>query len=323
MSFQSLLIILENLGKNARVVLPAGVVLALLLPSTGDFFKPAVPFILVVLVASAVVRLDIFLVLKAAMVPKRLLRNFFISLFLLVGLPLITVYSARWFGLSEELVPLVTWYAIAPPIATTVWMCVFLGFTAPIVMEVVLLTNIIAPFSGPILGTFLLQEAVPISSSILCFRLAIIIGSGMLIAIFIRYFLGPAFIDRNWKRLDGISACAMLAFLVPAFDGVGGIALMAPIMALSCLALAMALNFGTQLFVIFFGHIFSVIKRGGVPAGTKSIAVAAGNRNLGLYFAALPSDPFLTLFVAAYQAPLYMTPLVAGWFSNLKKRYSK
>ena len=52
------------------------------------------------------------------------------------------------------------------------------------------------------------------------------------------------------------------------------------------------------------------------PEGTRSVAVVAGNRNLGLYFAALPADPLFALFVAAYQLPLYLTPMVAGWFAD-------
>ena len=58
-----------------------------------------------------------------------------------------------------------------------------------------------------------------------------------------------------------------------------------------------------------------------LPEGTRSVAVVAGNRNLGLYFAALPADPLFSLFVAAYQAPLYLTPMVAGWFAD-RSRHS-
>ena len=37
--------------------------------------------------------------------------------------------------------------------------------------------------------------------------------------------------------------------------------------------------------------------------------------------AALPADPLFSLFVAAYQAPLYLTPMVAGWFAD-RSRHS-
>jgi hypothetical protein len=39
-----------------------------------------------------------------------------------------------------------------------------------------------------------------------------------------------------------------------------------------------------------------------------------------LYFAALPADPLFSLFVAAYQIPIYLTPMVAGWFGDRAER---
>ena len=57
-----------------------------------------------------------------------------------------------------------------------------------------------------------------------------------------------------------------------------------------------------------------------VPDGTRSVAVVSGNRNLGLYFAALPADPLFSLFVATYQIPIYLTPMVAGWFGDRADR---
>ena len=86
--------------------------------------------------------------------------------------------------------------------------------------------------------------------------------------------------------------------------------------------IAFGLNFGTQAIVFIISRsllwcqVFSPAKQVQLPEGTRSVAVVAGNRNLGLYFAALPADPLFSLFVAAYQAPLYLTPMVAGWFAD-------
>ena len=40
----------------------------------------------------------------------------------------------------------------------------FIRFAAPVAMEIVVLTNILAPFTGPYLGGALLGEVVPLSS---------------------------------------------------------------------------------------------------------------------------------------------------------------
>ena len=90
-------------------------------------------------------------------------------------------------------------------------------------MEIVVLTNILAPFTGPYLGSALLGEVVPITSFELSLRIGSILGSGMLAALFFRKLFGAARIEANRERLDGVSTLAMLAFLVPVFDGVVGL----------------------------------------------------------------------------------------------------
>ena len=89
MNFNLFLWLLAASGRHARILLPLGVLLALLLPSSGAFFKPAAPYILAVLIGAALVRLDIGAVLKAALQPQRLIRNFAISLGLLFIVPLV------------------------------------------------------------------------------------------------------------------------------------------------------------------------------------------------------------------------------------------
>ena len=322
MIFGTILWLLSACGRHARIMLPLGVVVALLMPSNGAFFKPATPFILAILAGCALVRLDIGAALKAALRPQRLFRNFAISLGLLLVLPILLFTIVKWCGMPDEMLPLITWYSVAPPVGTTIWMCVLLGFTAPIAMEIVLLTNLLAPFTGPFLGEFLLGASVPVSSATLCLRILAILGSGLLLALLAKYTLGEDRIEDNRHQFDGVSTIAMLAFLLPVFDGIGVMAISAPLLACACLGLAFGLNFGTQAIVFIISRsflwcqVFSPAKQVQLPEGTRSVAVVAGNRNLGLYFAALPADPLFSLFVAAYQAPLYLTPMVAGWFAD-------
>ena len=322
MIFGTILWLLSACGRHARIMLPLGVVIALLMPSNGAFFKPATPFILAILVGCALVRLDIGVALKAALRQQRLFRNFAISFGLLLVLPILLFTIVKWCGMPDKMLPLITWYSVAPPVGTTIWMCVLLGFTAPIAMEIVLLTNLLAPFTGPFLGEFLLGASVPVSSATLCLRILAILGSGLLLALLAKYTLGEDRIEENRHQFDGVSTIAMLAFLLPVFDGIGVMAISAPFLACACLGLAFGLNFGTQAIVFIISRsllwcqVFSPAKQVQLPEGTRSVAVVAGNRNLGLYFAALPADPLFSLFVAAYQAPLYLTPMVAGWFAD-------
>ena len=88
----------------------------------------------------------------------------------------------------------------------------------------------------------------------------------------------------------------------------------APLMALALAGLATALNFGHQacvfMPVILLRSMCAVIHP--CQMAQDLVAVVSGNRNLGLYFAALPADPLFSLFVAAYQIPIYLTPMVAA-----------
>ena len=322
MIFGTILWLLSACGRHARILLPLGVVIALLLPSNGAFFKPATPFILAILVGCALVRLDIGAALKAALRPQRLFSQFCDFSWFTLGVTNSAFHHRKVVRYANEMLPLVTWYSVAPPVGTTIWMCVLLGFTAPIAMEIVLLTNLLAPFTGPFLGEFLLGASVPVSSATLCLRILAILGSGLLLALLAKYTLGEDRIEENRHQFDGVSTIAMLAFLLPVFDGIGVMAISAPFLACACLGLAFGLNFGTQAIVFIISRsllwcqIFSPVKQVQLPEGTRSVAVVAGNRNLGLYFAALPADPLFSLFVAAYQAPLYLTPMVAGWFAD-------
>jgi BASS family bile acid:Na+ symporter len=200
-------------------------------------------------------------------------------------------------------------------------MCVFLGFSAPIAMEIVLLTNLLAPFTGPFIGELLLGTAVPLSVVTLSFRLGAILFGGVLVALVAKWWLGEGRIDANRSRLDGIATLLMLAFLLPVFDGVSAMVFAAPLLALGLAGLATTLNFGHQASIFLGGRLFAALRRqSSLPDGTRSVAVVSGNRNLGLYFAALPADPLFSLFVAAYQIPIYLTPMVAGWFGDRADR---
>ena len=313
--------LLEWLGVHARTLLPLGVIVAFLLPESGTFFKPAAPYILGLLVSVAMVRLDILAVLKDAVQPRRLIRNTCLSLVLLIVMPYCLLNIAKVVGLTESLQTLITWYAVSPPIGTTIWMCVFLGFSAPIAMEIVLLTNLLAPFTGPFMGELLLGTAVPLSVMALSLRLGAIIFGGILLAVLAKWWLGDERINTYRGQFDGMATLLLLAFLVPVFDGVSAMVFASPLMALALAGLATALNFGHQACVFMASHLLAAVRRNpSLPDGTRSVAVVSGNRNLGLYFAALPADPLFSLFVAAYQIPIYLTPMVAGWFGDRAKK---
>ena len=312
--------LIEWFGMNAKILLPFGVIAAFFMPESGAFFKPAAPYILTLLVSVAMVRLDIITILLDALQPQRLARNLCLAIVLLIAVPYFLHQIGTTVGLNDSFQTLVTWYAVSPPIGTTIWMCVFLGFSAPIAMEIVLLTNLLAPFTGPFMGEILLGSAVPLSVITLSLRLSAIVFGGIMLALLAKWWLGDDAINTYRGRFDGMATLLLLSFLVPVFDGVSKMVFATPLIALTLAGLATALNFGHQASIVMAGHLLAVMRRKqSLPDGTRSVAVVAGNRNLGLYFAALPADPLFSLFVAVYQIPIYLTPMVAGWFGDREK----
>ncbi len=297
------------LGRHARLVLPAGIIAALLLPEITARWDLILPVIITLIYAASMIRLDLKHSFVSALRPKRLLKTAGLSLFILCFVPISYVLIARLFGLADLLMPSLVWYAVAPPIASTVWICTLLGFPAALAMEIVVLTSLAAPFTGPFLASFILHDIAAIDPLFLFFRLAGMIMGGTFIALCGQWIMGRQNIERHREIFDGLSSLAMLVFLVPVFNGMGPVILLAPEMALSLLGLAILMNLGIQAAIMIGAQTpFSKPYR----STAQVMSVVTGNRNVGLYFAALPPDPIFGLFTAMYQVPLYLTPLLLG-----------
>lgn len=299
--------ILGTLGRHARLVLPAGIVIALILPDIPARWDIILPLNITLIYAASMIRLDLKATFTSALVPKRLAVSLGIAIFILCLVPVMYALLAKTLGLAESFYPSLIYYAIAPPIASTVWMCSLLGFTASLAMEVVVLTSLAAPFTGPFIAAWLLSDVAAIDQWALFYKLAGMICGGTFIAFIGQTLLGRKKIEENRHIFDGLSALAMLFFLIPVFNGVGLILSEKPLLALQLCGLAIVMNMGAQVALLSLGRWS---KKASSPL--QVLAIVTGNRNVGLYFAALPPEPVFALFTAMYQIPLYLTPLVIG-----------
>ena len=306
-----LLCALRGLDRNARLALPLGIVIALLLPDLHLRWDIILPLNITLIYAASIIRLDLKSTAQLAFTPKRLALSLSISLFILCAVPIAYVMLARMGGLATLYYPSLIWFAVAPPIASTIWICTLLGFRAALAMEVVVLTSLAAPFTGPFLAAWLLADIAAIDQLALFYKLAGMICGGSLIALIGQRLLGRAKIEDNRLVFDGLSALAMLIFLIPVFNSMAAVILQKPILALHLCGLAVLMNMGAQIALLGLSRIFS-------PHAERLqvLAIVTGNRNVGLYFAALPADPVFALFTAMYQIPLYLTPLVIGRISS-------
>ena len=307
---------LSFLGKHARLCLPIGLCIALILPDLGDQIRDMVPLVIIIIYASAMIRLDLGIAIRGAVQPHRILQSLGLSLVILILIPCLFVFTARSLGLAELFIPVLVWYAVAPPIASTVWMCLLLGFRPVLAMELVAMTSLIAPLSGPFISSLFLANIAPIDPFNLLTRLGLMIVVGGALAFLGQQLISRKRIEEHHTVFDGISTCAMLIFLIPVFNGVSTQISIFPFLAGKLLGLAVLMNFGSQLFMMGLA-IF--LHAGKAKDTLKVMAVIAGNRNVGLYYAALPYDPVMGLFTAMYQVPLYLTPLFLGLLNRTQK----
>ena len=298
--------LLHVLGKNARFILAIGCIAALFLPQLSAFIRPALPALVSMVLGLSMARLDLAKMAKDAARPKSLLRAIGFAILIVPVTALIYAAIARGLGLSETDYASLVLLAAAPPIASAAGLCFLLGFNARLALETTLITTILTPLLGPLIVVFLLPDAAPISPFLLAQRLALMIAGGLALGIGIRAVFGADRIDRNKLSFDGIAACGMVLFVIPLFDGVGATILDNPINAVWVLFLSFLFNIGINLLASGAARL----KLPQEDAGT--LGIVWGNRTVAIYLAALPQDPQFALFVALYQFPMYLTPLIWG-----------
>jgi BASS family bile acid:Na+ symporter len=201
----------------------------------------------------------------------------------------------------------------APPLGSAAALCLLLGLDAAIALELTIIGSFLTPIIGPFITALLLGEAVPIEPLDLSLRLAAMIGGGAVLAILTRALIGSETIARRAKAFDGIGAIAMVITVIPIFAGATALILAKPALAIGVLALAFAFNVGLQLTAT------SVLRLSVANETAGALGLTWGNRNAALYLAALPQAPVFTLFVALYQFPMYMTPLLLERFYKSKR----
>ena len=296
---------LQWVGRNARVLIALAPLAALFLTDLSAFLRPALPYLVAAVYVTAMVRIDISSATRAAIAPRRIGGNLAAIFVFMALMPAAALYTAQAAGWSVATQTILVTALVPPPFASAAAICFLLGAEAALALEITILAALIAPFSGPFIAEVLLGEALPIDSITLSLRIAAMIAGGALVALVLRSLITPARISRNASALDGISACLMIVLIFPIFDGVVDTLRTAPWQTIaSVLALVLLVNLGVQLVTLFaLAPFFGV-------ATAAALGISFGNRNMALYLAALPQNAFFSLFVALYQVPMYLTPLI-------------
>ncbi|MEL7468627.1 MAG: hypothetical protein AAFN27_09240 [Pseudomonadota bacterium] len=296
--------LLDWIGARARWFLALGVVAALIIPGPGALLDGTVPFWVAVLYGLAMTRIDLGAVARRALVPRRLLRNLGLLALLMAATPALALGIGVATGLPQPLIEALVYTTAAPPLGSATAFCLMLGLNAAFALELTVLGSLIAPLSMPLVTGVLLGEALPVEAGEMLLRLATLIGLATAGAIAARTLLTPARIERHARSFDGTASLILVLFLFPLFHGMTDLIAQMPGFALACLIAAFVANIGVQALSFAATRRIAGAEIGG------AVSLVWGNRNAALTLAFLPEAPLITLYIALYQFPMYMTPLV-------------
>lgn len=294
------------IGGRARWVMPAGILLAILLPQLAALVRPALPVLVCLTLGLGMARLDPGAVLRGALAPGRARLLIGLTLLLLPGWALAVWLVARAAGLPSDWLPALVQAGLAPPIASAAGLCLIMGLRARLALELTLTGTLLTPLVGPAMLPLLLGADLPLAAGPLALRLMLTLTGAVAVALILRVVAGPARIAAAGRSFDGIVALAMAAFFLALFDGFVDLVAADPARAAGLALAAVILNTATVLAVARIGRAAGMAEAAG-------LGVAAGNRTVALYLAVLPPDPVAQLFTALYQIPMSLTPALGRW----------
>lgn len=185
-------------------------------------------------------------------------------------------------------------------------MCLMMGHPPEHAMRLMVVGTALLPLTA--LPVFLLMPELGDIQSVLQaglqLLLTIVLATGA--AIITRRTVLRAPSPAMLLNLEGLAALTLAVFVIGLMPSVSATALNNPAIASFWIALACLANLGAQA-VAFH------LSRNRLPADkSTAISIIAGNRNIAIFFVALPPEvtaPIMA-FIGAYQIPMYLTPMI-------------
>ncbi|MBP7242188.1 hypothetical protein [Amaricoccus sp.] len=291
-------------GANARPLLALAAALCFVAPGLSTTLRPFLPLNVVLVLGLAMARIELLAAARDALRLQAAASLVGIVLALVPASALAYLGSARALGFGADLTGALIYLAAAPPIASAGGLCFILGLDARRAIEVTIAATLLTPILGPLTVEILLPGGTPLSPAALGRYLALMIAGGVALAVAIRGLAGPETVARNPRVLDGLATLALIGMVLPLFAGVPALVRSEPVLAAGLLTVAVAANLGVNL------AIRAALAGRMGPERAGAYGLLFGNRTIAIYAAALPHDPRFALFVALYQLPILLTPML-------------
>lgn len=291
------------IGARAPWALAVGLALCFLAPGVSSFLRPALPWLVPVVLGLSMARVDLAATARAALAPRAALGLAATAIMLMPVSAGLYLATARVLGLDPALEAALVYLAAAPPIASAANLCFMLGHDARRALEVTVSATLLTPLLGPLAVALFLPGPPALAPGTLAWKLGLMIAGGVAVGIGLRRLLGPERIARDARAFDGVAVLALVVFVLPLFDGVPALLAAEPGAAALALVVGLAANLGVNHAIrLGLGRILPADRAG-------AYGMLFANRTIALYLAALPFEPRFAVFVALYQVPILLTPL--------------
>ena len=294
---------LRQLGKHGRWVLPFGLILGFVLPGPAKFLAAWIPHLI------ALILLIACLQIKQAIDLRKLFTQATIKWLIAcqLVLPVVVWLLLSWLAVPSHWITPAVLVASASPITGGPSLVIMLKGDARQALDFLLIGTMLLPITC-IPGLLLINSTGSIYLvAITALKLLLLIGVVLILAAIIRHYWAGLSRYREDQSLDGVSAVLMALVVIGLMAGFHTVGLQT-IDVLTTLVWAIVINFAFQL----LGYLGGKLRK----LNPTATGVSAGNRNIALFLAALPSEASapLLLFIACYQIPMYLTPLLGSVF---------
>ncbi|WP_299780631.1 hypothetical protein [uncultured Roseobacter sp.] len=228
-------------------------------------------------------------------------------LILQLALPLALVAVLKGAGLAGTPLTLALVLACAAPtISGGASLAIILRQDPARMMQFLILGTAIFPLTiVPVLMAIPVAVDIGFLAGIALRALVIILGAAAL-GFALRHWTLRTPNARQIKAMDGASILFFAIIVVGLMAALGPMLRSDPVTALLWAVAAFALSFGLQAMTLL------LLRRSALAPVSGPLALAAGNRNIALFLVSLPTEVMapVMIFVACWQLPMYLTPIL-------------
>ncbi len=293
-------------ARHGPYVLVSGLVAGLLLPGLAEPMRPFLPPLVMVLLFLTLLRMKPGAILGSLVDLKQVavtIVSFQLAMPLLVaGVGIVGGWTDTPVFLSLLIM------AAAPSISGSPNMCLMMRYPAEYAMRLVLAGTALLPITA--LPIFWLMPELGDMQAVLMttLRLFLTIVVAILSAVVLRRTVLREPSNATLLNMEGAATITLAVFVVGLMPSLSAVAIVNPGVAIFWIVFACVINFGAQVVS------FRLTRASLPPAKATAVSLIAGNRNIAIFFVALPPELTLPImvFIGAYQIPMYLTPLIMG-----------